>query len=555
MLRDHARRAVELQHESDRHVRGNRARRDRVEGLARGPRKQFAVHAEARRARRNEVEDPLRHDQLGRLQRGGQRIHCFSLIRGRFPLHGRAAVAAHRVDILLPRHHRRRAFHGVAVIHPDRHQRFFADAVERGQADLHQPVELVGLIDAVRPLLHARMNVRVLVGEVPEVLGPRVVEDLRQGRRLAGALREFTIAVVDRDLVPVADPRRVRIREIDRAVVFQHFERMRVVHHRDPALAAVVVVVAEADRVADFVRRELADARERRLIENVGLFRAGLVRRQETFEDHVILAVAQRAERHRGLDDLARARIRHAAAGTPAARRAVHPVDHVVADVHRVGAGRQDVHLERVRESSGVERLTPPARAVEQRLPHVLRRARVHVVLDGLHRVADDGTRICLLQAMAADVAHDHRIADRCAVVHVAQAAIPGARVIDARLVVGVRQLDQRDVLAQCHRVGRRRHAGDRSREQPAAAPAARAAAGTDLLRSLRRPPGAAPAAGRIAHERERHVDLGVLRKVARVGRVERAAREVEAIGTQPAAGTGDVTQEERRGVDQHAAR
>jgi hypothetical protein len=49
-----------------------------------------------------------------------------------------------------------------------------------------------------------------------------------------------------------------RLREIDGAVALQLFERMRIVHHGDPALVAVVVVVAKAERVADLVRRQLA---------------------------------------------------------------------------------------------------------------------------------------------------------------------------------------------------------------------------------------------------------------------------------------------------------
>ena len=71
---------------------------------------------------------------------------------------------------------------------------------------------------------------------------------------------------------------------------------MRIVHHRDPAGLAVVVVVAEAERVADFVRGELADARQRRLRELGRRLVAGLVRAQQALGDHVVLPVAQRAE-------------------------------------------------------------------------------------------------------------------------------------------------------------------------------------------------------------------------------------------------------------------
>ena len=175
-----------------------------------------------------------RDRELRRLERRRQRIERLPLIRGRFPLRRRAPVAAHRVDEVLSADHGRRAFDRVAVIHEDRHERLFdrrhrraradrllADAAERRAPHLHQAVELVGLIRAVRPLLDARMDVRVLIREVPKVLRPRVVENLRERRRIVVAVRELAVAVVDRDLVPVADARRIRVRDVDRAVVLE----------------------------------------------------------------------------------------------------------------------------------------------------------------------------------------------------------------------------------------------------------------------------------------------------------------------------------------------
>ena len=84
---------------------------------------------------------------------------------------------------------------------------------------------------------------------------------------------------------------------------------MRIIHHRDPSLGAVVVIVAQAEGVAHFVRGQLADARQRGLVEDVGLLVAGGVGRKQAFEDQVILAVAQRAQGDGALDDLAGARI------------------------------------------------------------------------------------------------------------------------------------------------------------------------------------------------------------------------------------------------------
>ena len=117
-------------------------------------------------------------------------------------------------------------------------------------------------------------------------------------------------------------------------------------------------------------------------------------------------------------------------------------------------------------------------------------------VLNRLHRLAHRRVRILLLETMAADVADLHRLADRHAVVDEGEAAVAGARVVGARLVVVVGQLDQRHVLAQRHRVGGRRHARDRAGEEAAAAAAAAtrpAAAFADRRRALRGPAAPPP--------------------------------------------------------------
>ena len=205
---------------------------------------------------------------------------------------------------------------------------------------------------------------------------------------------------------------------------------MRVIHYRNPPLRAVVVLVAEPQCVADLVRCELADAFQRGLVEERRLLGAGRVWRQQPLEDHVVLPIAERAERDCRFEYLAGARIGEAAARAPAARRAMDPVDHVVADVHRVGALRQHVDLEAVAETGGFERLVPPARAFDERLPDVLRRAVVDPVLNRLHRLAHLRIRVFLHEAVAANPMHLHRIADRHAVVDERQAAVTGARIV-----------------------------------------------------------------------------------------------------------------------------
>ena len=143
------------------------------------------------------------------------------------------------------------------------------------------------------------------------------------------------------------------------------------------------------------------------------LLGAGRVRREQAFENQVVLPHAQRAERDVALDDLARARIGNRIAVAPAARRTVDPRDRVVAHVHRVGAFGHDLDLEAVAEAGGLERLVPPARAFDQRGPDRLRRAAIDVIDDRLHRIAHRRRRIALLDAMAADELLAHRLAER----------------------------------------------------------------------------------------------------------------------------------------------
>ena len=217
------------------------------------------------------------------------------------------------------------------------------------------------------------------------------------------------------------------------------------------------------------------------------------------------------------------------------------PVDHVVADVHRVGAHGQQLDLEGVAIAGGLERLVPPARPFEQGRTDRLGRAAVDVVLDRLLCLAHARGGIHLLEAMPPREALDQRRGDRRGVVGVLQRAETRARVIEPRLVVAVGQLGEAVMLAQRDGLRARRDAADAAREHAAAAAAAAAAA---------------PAAGRTAafiRERQHRVDLGVLREPLRLRQIEGAARPVDAVVPEPRARVQDVAQEEVRGVDQHA--
>ena len=61
------------------------------------------------------------------------------------------------------------------------------DASERHPPELQQPVELLGVVDAVVPLVDVRAHGHVLVRHVPQVFGPGLVENPAELDGLVGA--------------------------------------------------------------------------------------------------------------------------------------------------------------------------------------------------------------------------------------------------------------------------------------------------------------------------------------------------------------------------------
>ena len=180
------------------------------------------------------------------------------------------------------------------------------------------------------------------------------------------------------------------------------------------------------------------------------------------------------------------------------------PVDDVVPDVHRVGVRRQHLHLEAVDVAGGLEGLVPPRGALDERLPDWFRRAVVHVVDDGCHRLRPRGRRVLLLQAMPRNPSHLERRGDRRGVVVDRLRIEPDAGIEGSRRVAGPRQFHQRIVFAHAHH-GRRRR--------------------------------------RLAHQRARHVvssqrqadlDFRVLREGPGARQIERAAAVVHTVAPLP---------------------
>ena len=285
----------------------------------------------------------------------------------------------------------------------------------------------------------------------------------------------------------------------------------------------------QADRVTHLVRRQLPEPRERHLRERLGGRVFVLERRQKALGDEEVLPDAQGTERHDALQDLACPRIGHGTAVGPPARRPVDPLDHVVADVERVGALRQQFHPERVHVPRRLEGLVPPARAVEQRRPDRFRRAPVEVVDDRFDRLAPLRPRVPFPQPVADDVARLERRIDRSRVVQVARRDVAGAGIGQARLVPRLGQRDEGVPQPHRHRLRRR---GD-----------------------LAHPPARA-AAVRAQHERLHALELRVARERGDAGAMDRRPRGVQLVAAlaaplEPGRHAVRVAQHELGGVEQ----
>ena len=101
----------------------------------------------------------------------------------------------------------------------------------------------------------------------------------------------------DAELVPVADPDRIGVRQV-RPALGQQDARGRIVHHRGAALGGAGEIVGETDGVSDLVGAQLAQAGQRHLGRVIGSALARLVGAHQAFEDQHVLAHPKRAQHH-----------------------------------------------------------------------------------------------------------------------------------------------------------------------------------------------------------------------------------------------------------------
>ena len=125
----------------------------------------------------------------------------------------------------------------------------------------------------------------------------------------------------------------------------------------------------------------------------------------------------------------------------------MHPTDHVVAQVHRVGIIRQHLNVKCVPEACRFERLVPPRRAFQQRAANWFRRPVVNVINNRLDRLRDGSGGILLLKPVTADPSLFYRLVDRRSIIVKLDAMDSDSRIEPARFVATAGQLDERMVL------------------------------------------------------------------------------------------------------------
>ena len=157
-------------------------------------------------------------------------------------------------------------------------------------------------------------------------------------------------------------------------------------------------------------------------------------------------------------DDLSRTRIYHRGSVRPSTGRTMHPVNHIVTHIHGVSTVGQYFYAKGILISRCLKSLVPPAGAIEQRTPDRFRRTGVQIINDGFNRLAQISIRIFLLQAVLCNKPFRDRFLDRCAVILIADAKIPGPGIKSTRLKTIIRQLYKRMMLTNGNGIRSGRH-------------------------------------------------------------------------------------------------
>lgn len=205
----------------------------------------------------------------------------------------------------------------------------------------------------------------------------------------------------DRAFVPAPDPGGIDLGKIDGAVRLQAEPRKRIIHDGGPVFDAGGEVMGESQGVPYLMRGKLPDPGQRHFLHFPGHGFPVDIGLQQSFGDEEVLPVPVRAKGDDAFYDFPGPWIY---IGKPIGKcplgrsRPVHPVDHVVADIHRIGAFRQFPDLKGVFETGRLKGLVPPGGAFDQGLLNNRGRPPVYIVNDRFHGLAEGGGRIFLVQ-------------------------------------------------------------------------------------------------------------------------------------------------------------
>ena len=164
---------------------------------------------------------------------------------------------------------------------------------------------------------------------------------------------------------------------------------------------------------------------------------------KQSLGNEKILPHSQRSQQNMPFDNLAGTRIPHATAVRPATGRPVYPVYNVVTNVHWVCVFGQNFYLKGIFVSGSLKGLVPPFGAVDKRGANRLRCCGIDIVNDRLNCLADCSFRVLFLQAMAGNIAFEQRLGNWSGVVLITNSTKTGPRIMSARLVTIIRQLNK----------------------------------------------------------------------------------------------------------------
>src|SRR5882762_3411709 len=478
---------------------------------------------------RNHLQQRFRQLQRLRLQRSQHRGQRTSLLCRRNNLRRRLPIAAQRKRIIHSPNQFASRLHLIPVQQENRYQRIFNRRQRRAFTNirfskssqsrcthLHQTIQLIHRVRARIPQMsyaaRGTRRPRILICQIPQPPPKSIQQNLAQRRALIRARRKFAVSPCNRNFIPLANPRSVRIRNIRHSIRAQFHHRRRIIHHRRPIHCARRIVVHQPQRVPHLMRRQLPQPRQRHLLRRIltrGILPSAIlsrgqrfavrVWRQQSLRNQIILPHPQRSQRYVPFDDFSRARIGHRRPIRPSPRRPMNPLDHVVAQIHRVRTLRHQLHAKRMLESRRFERLRPPPRPLQQRRPNWLRRPAIQIIDNRLRRLTHRRRRILLLQPVPRRKSLHNRFADRRRIIHVRNPEKARPRIVSPRLVPRRRQLHQRVMLPHRDRIRLRSH----------------------LLHPLPR---------LFARKRQRRLHLRVQRETFRSRQVQRASRSVQVI-------------------------